>query len=382
MNINELTIKYFNLIYPSIDINSPEFKADAYSVFSKYMKVDRCNYSFVVKHCLNFLREAQGLGDVGLETKYIYKFLFQTICEVLEYIEGNISDYMRESVNLCNTAREIVDSSIRLNTDCRFYEVILLHGINICEDTSRVLDKTYREEMRTFDECVFKYLKLIRLLGINEERDNVINKMICDRYSYVYEKAILDLDTFYFCLTSNDIWLNAYIVKFKMNEYKHYFNVVERIVKENNPDIINKCNAVCKYLYENIDSKLIKRVIYHSIFYENLLLEYCYKNEYYDAIDKVVFEGYDYYLEISTLFIIRKYDYERYLNEIDSLKYICLSRIIKETSYKYSYLRDMYGEEFCDEINELASKSIKTIDLNDSSDPRCRKDRITPDWAK
>ena len=94
--------------------------------------------------------------------------------------------------------------------------------------------------------------------------------------------------------------------------------------------------------------------------------------------------GYDYYLEIGTLYLINKYDTDRYIKEINKLKMICLRRntyTIRTSHNHPNDIKHIYGHEFYDDFLSLSENAKKNIDPADSSDPRNREKRIIPDWV-
>ena len=143
--------------------------------------------------------------------------------------------------------------------------------------------------------------------------------------------------------------------------------------------------VIGKYLCENIDELEVKRILYHSIFYESLALEYAYKSHRKDIAEKIVYNGYDHYLELGTLYILRHYDRAFYHSIINDLKRICLSRGIDQTVENcyigHRYIRNMYGDIFCDEFVKLAKKALENLKCAEKDDPRLHDKRKTPNWA-
>ena len=78
----------------------------------------------------------------------------------------------------------------------------------------------------------------------------------------------------------------------------------------------------------------------------------------------------DHYLEISTLYIIRKYDPREYYKRINNLKFICLERHL-DCANMFS---PVFEEEFIDELVSLCRDILKKAKEIDKNDPRHHKD--------
>ncbi len=203
---------------------------------------------------------------------------------------------------------------------------------------------------------------------------------LVDRFYY----AITDMRLFAFCIEKGGTILNKYLDFVRGKEHKHWYNIYQELAKTNHKRIKKDMQVIGRYLCEHIDELEVKRILYHSIFYESLALEYAYKNHRKDIAEKIVYNGYDHYLELSTLYILRQYDRVLYHNMINDLKRICLIRAIVQFEYFY-FRRDLcntYGSIFCDEFVKLAIEAIEKLKYAEKDDPRLSEKRKTPNWAE
>ena len=79
-------------------------------------------------------------------------------------------------------------------------------------------------------------------------------------------------------------------------EAMHCYNVYRELTAQNRPRVVEKIDTVGEYLCNTVDEISTKRILYHSIFYESAALEYAYKNGSFDIAEKIISNGYDYYL--------------------------------------------------------------------------------------
>ena len=139
--------------------------------------------------------------------------------------------------------------------------------------------------------------------------------------------------------------------------------------------------TVGKYLIDTIDTIDTRRLIYKNDLFECLALDYAFRNGVEEKAKTVISIGYDRYLSIEEMFIIRKYSKKLFLEEMDKLKVICLHHLtIDRKSYMDRYYRDLYGNVFCDELTNISRICISKIDPNNRSDPRNRIKTAVPEW--
>lgn len=195
-----------------------------------------------------------------------------------------------------------------------------------------------------------------------------------------------ELYFFAFCIMGGKVTLGKYLSYIRGNERLHYYNVYRELAEQNDARVMEKLNTVGEYLCKTVDDLQTKRILYHSIFYESIALEYAYKNEMADVAEKIVRNGYDHYLELDTLHIIYRYERAKFYTEIGRLKRICLERAVALTGedhfYEHRYIRNLYGDDFCDELVECAERALAALENVAEDDARLRKDRNTPAWAK
>ena len=267
-------------------------------------------------------------------------------------------------------ALEMVDKSthnlwvIQLKAD-RGKEAELLYNRNAYAKAELIF---YRKLAKVFDACDLE----------SEEESGKIVHRFC--------KPLSELYFFAFCIDGGDETLEKYLSSVRGKEGMHCYNVYREIIKQNTQQAVEKINTVGEYLCQTVDSLATKRILYHSIFYESAALEYAYKNGLYDAADKILGCGYDHYRELDTLHLVFRYEKDRFNREEKDLKKLCLERGIALTGenyfYEHRYIRNLYGDDFCDEFVGAAEHALADLKNAAPDDPRLRNNRSTPDWAK
>lgn len=88
----------------------------------------------------------------------------------------------------------------------------------------------------------------------------------------------------------------------------------------------------------------------------------------FECAKKIIENGYDRYLELSTLYIIRTHDRNEFYRRVEELKFICLERhrilIRKRNIYEIT------GRLFVTETDELFKKILSSKNIVESNDPR------------
>jgi len=124
---------------------------------------------------------------------------------------------------------------------------------------------------------------------------------------------------------------------------------------------------LCDYLYyENT-----KKLLYFSNLFEETALMYAYQCGMYDKAESIIHNGYDHYLELATLYIIRIHDRESYYKYMNDLKYLCLKRIL---DVLYSF-KEYTGIVFTSETKLLCKNILKKRNPDNLSDPKNKKER-------
>lgn len=340
----------------------------------------------------NGVRELIARG--ALETYEEFKAAYRYIeLERFDSAKRRFEKLLSENGELLARIRRVTDESCRLLLDRdTLYAIILaaetveksLHNLWVLakeRGDGEEADRLYDENAYAKAELSF-YRKIRCVFAVGGMTDAE------DEYKIVpgFYKPLSELYFFAFCINGGGATLDRYLSAAFGNERMHFYNVYGELVRHGVPRVAEKLDTVGEYLCNTVDELPTKRILYHSIFYESAALEYAYKNGRRDIAEKIVRNGYDCYLELDTLSIIYKYDREKFYREIGSLKKLCLERGIALTGenyfYEHRYIRNLYGDEFCDEFVKAAQIELKALESADEGSPRLRKDRNTPDWAK
>ena len=129
-----------------------------------------------------------------------------------------------------------------------------------------------------------------------------------------------------------------------------------------------------KYFYEHFQDERVQKLLYFSLLFEDIALEYAYQVMDYEVANRIIENGYDRYLELSTLYIIRKHDREEFYKRANELKFVCIiahRKLIRQ----YYNLNNITGSLFISEANELFKTIIKASKTTDPNDPRMHSKR-------
>lgn len=129
--------------------------------------------------------------------------------------------------------------------------------------------------------------------------------------------------------------------------------------------------AVGKWLCDYLSSENTKKLLYFSNLFEETALMYAYQYGMYDNAESIIHNGYDHYLELATLYIIRIHDRESYYKYMNDLKYLCLKRILDVLSS----LKEYTGIVFTSETKLLCKNILKKRNSDDLSDPKNKRER-------
>lgn len=243
------------------------------------------------------------------------------------------------------------------------------------------------KEKQQHHEKIEKYYKgqlsfYYHLAYLEDVKDNV--KQIIDVFYKevqlsLLEQALGDMYLLEFVLRNNR--LDEYLTYPLSNEYKHWFSAYKEMKDLAIDDINSASNSLAGMLLKYFDDERIQNIIYNSIFYECLLLEFAYQNNNNDKTHQVVELGYDRYLEIDTIYLLYKYDKERFNQVFDELKVICLERLLSkadENGKDHLIVEDLYEEQFLKATASKCEEALSKINRNDSQDIRNSDKRNTP----
>lgn len=410
----------FMKIHPNINIESKEFLSKSGLVFARdATKITHHTFYTVVSLCRDYLAETDHSGRPEIfsyNSNYekvvsgIYAGMIVTIQEAItfgakkihgdfvnayHYIGKNPTEAKIRFQIIWDENQDLMEMTSRFTF--KFVEKIpnkytLLAAIqtaDIAEKTAHNL-KVFAYESEEHEKHSFweeqeinlhADVLLYRMLEALLEGDAFPTEHEKKRLFHRFCPAITDMRLFAFCIEKGGKILEKYLDFVSGKEHKHWYNIYQELVLSNHKQVKKDMTVIGKYLCENTDELEIKRVLYHSIFYESLALEYAYKDHRKDIAEKIVYNGYDHYLELGTLYILRHYDRAFYHSVISDVKRICLIRGIKQTVGN-CYIRNMYGDTFCDEFVKLAKKSLENLKCAEKDDPRLYDKRKTPNWAE
>lgn len=135
--------------------------------------------------------------------------------------------------------------------------------------------------------------------------------------------------------------------------------------------------TIGKYLYAHFREERVQKLLYFSTLFEDITLEYAYLVMDYETVRKIIENGYDRYLELSTLYIIRKHDRREFYKRVNELKFICLKnhrKLIKQYEYYYM-LSAITGSLFISEADDLFKEVLDASKSTDASDPRMHSEK-------
>ena len=316
-----------------------------------------------------------------------------------EYIEKSQSiavksfrDIVETGRSMCSVAKLLTERSI--DEQIIVCAILALDPITKSAHNMLVMADRDNKEVAIWEKAKREFSQDYLFFGLLYEIFYPNNQTIIKQIDYYREREIYyylcestaAACVFALCIRHGKDKLSHYLSFIKGKEYNCWYNHYQELF--NLKDItINTCfDTIGKYLCESIDELASRRILYHSNYYECIALEWAFKAKNSEVVDKIIYNGYDNYLELGTLYIIRKYDRTRYYEEIKKLKVVCLSRnakIMKENYYiGHRYIRNIYGDVFCDEFIRLSKIAKKAIDRTDMSDVRNHAKRNIPDWAK
>ena len=237
----------------------------------------------------------------------------------------------------------------------------------------------FQKREQYYKAQLYFYYHLASFYDVKKQIREILDVYFKEINASFYETAYGDMFLLEFSL-SNGYFDKYYEYQKDIN--KHWYTAYRRM---NNLDILEVDrvrDSLAILLNERINEFKIQELLYHSIFYENLLLDYAYQHNELDTVNIIFNNGYDHYLEIDTLFLLYNYDKDRYLNSFNDLKVICLERLISkcdEDGRNYLIVKDIFPLEFLKDVAIKAKEALSHIDINDSKDYRNKVDRDTPE---
>ena len=151
-----------------------------------------------------------------------------------------------------------------------------------------------------------------------------------------------------------------------LSDPQAYFSIVlnDSMKKESEEQIL----TVGQYFYSHCHEERVQKFLYFNTVFEDIALEYAYSVMDYEIAEEIIENGYDRYLELSTLYILRKHDRKEFLRRINELKFICLK---KHKAYlNYHHMGQITGVLFHTEMDELIRTILSSKKKADVNDPR------------
>lgn len=407
----------FKAIHPSVDICGDEFKRDAKAAFfAKATEIDDGNFETVLGLCRDYIaltgHEPCGDGNVFAcmhvtlfnVLGYGARYLSDKFERAFELIQKDIPQAEKLFIAIVEIADGLTEISDRIveryvergeNDELFMCAAVILnvayksaHNLYVAAyEKRRAAAERWLQKRDAYNADVLFYRSLAFVMSACDKAKEILSgvaKELCvaDRAAI----ALADLRLFALCVTKGGDVLARYLKHVDGNEKKHWYNLYKERVDLNDDGFVLQTDIVGRYLCETVDELATKRILYHSIFFESIALETAYKHGARGTAHKIVANGYDRYLELDTLYILRKYDREKYRDVIKELKVVCMYRQIAQIKPDYytdhRHIRKLYGDEFCDETTELMKAALDGIDQADAGDPRNRSNRNTPKWAK
>jgi len=198
------------------------------------------------------------------------------------------------------------------------------------------------------------YYQLTNIFKVDNKVKEVIEAFYKEvNFEYV-DIAIAHLELVNYL--GNNGMIDSYFASKANEDYKHWFTAYKRIKKFDNIELHNDIDSCALFLFKNIEREDIKKLIIDSIFFECVLLEYCYLINDKEKAKDVIYLQYDHYLEIDSLNIIYTYDKAFFKEIVGDLKEICKERLISKCDEKgknHLIVEDVFEEEFFKDLLTL-----------------------------
>ena len=403
----------FMKIHPNVNIESKQFMSDGTSVFRRYVTaITLNNFRTIVSLCKNYLAETEHseFPDIfSYNSNYekvvsgIYIGMIVTIQEAIVFgVKKIYDDFINAYQYLSKNPTEAKIRFLKIwdeNQD--LMELIFQFAFKYIEKISNEyliyaaiqtadIAKTIAHNLKVFAYTAKKIEEetLWKIEETSQYADellygNMLNNPPKEKilYTRAIDPPIIHMRQFSFYVRNGGKKLNQYINSISITGRRpwHWYDVYVTLFLHNHNVINRDIDIIGQYLCENIDEIAIKRIVYHNVFYEAVALEAAYKRHRKDIVKKIIYSGYDHYLEADTLYLLRRYDKTFYYQIMDDLKRVCYIR----TGNNIKARRHIYGDVFCNEFNELAKKALEKLQHASTGDPRLNdKKRKDPDWAE
>ena len=418
-----LMLEYFSMLHPDVDVNNRNFCTNTFEYFKKHATpIADDNFRDILTVCNKYISTASLVDlpeifsyDSNAEAKEsgIFCGMMATIENVFLFgtskmyrdfkvayskirfdLKGAKADFARiekTSEDLLALADFMVKKAMTNDTvalACSLLIDLMLKAngniLRIIYDLKLKDEREVyeRKEILYYAELRF-YSNLFKLTLRSEKVDQAFYKTYrSDTLQMCKGEALGDIRMFSYAIEHGEEFQKKYISSLYGNEPKHYCVYYWEILNFDIPEVNEQMEVVAEYLCKTFDSLCTRRLLYYSNFYECLAMDHAYRRRLASVAENIVLNGYDRYLELSTLYLIRRYAPESFIKEIAKLKRICLHHLIKDIKKNYWMgCRTLYGDFFCNEVVEKATEALRSIDKTDILDPRNHAAKNIPKWA-
>ena len=409
----------FGIIHPRVDFESKAFYDDPVGEYNKKRsEITEKNFSLAFSLCRDFLNDTREciLPQVfSYDDRYkdvvtgIHCGIRSTVLNVMGFGIHKIMKEFDEALACARrgdikAAKERFEAFWQFVNDLSNVSLSALTGCMAVDPTVEMLDLAsvavdYAEKTAHNLRCACSELG-IHSCDWSEQESRLeaeqlflnMLKALCNGREFSYETDSLNTNVtipladallFAYCINRGGKLLESYL-KQSNKILKHWYNSYRAVSLAKYERAQQSFAVVGKYLCDSVDTLIGKRLMYHSNFYECVALDYAYGKGLKDVAQKIIDNGYDFYLELGTLYIMRRYDRSQYRKKFGELKRVCLRRRLYETKnggWLTSYITNLYGEAFCKEVAALAKAAYDSIDTQNADDYRLSEKRKTPDWA-
>lgn len=416
-----LMAEYFTMLHP--DIDDRNFRADPYEYIKEHAtRITDDNFCDMLGICNKYVASVSAVdhpeifsyesdesgprifGGMMLTVINVFFFGtdkiyrdFQVAYAKIKYdlkgaktmfaqIEKSGEDLIALTAFLAKKAAALMDERLALACSL-LIELMLKANHNLLMMSYELKSYEEREayekrEMLYYAELRF-YSDLFKLTQCNEKVNQAFARISkSDTLQMCKGEALGDVRMFSYALGRGEEFLNNYLSSLRGNEPKHPYVYYREMLNFDLPEGNEHMDVVGAYLCKTFASLSTKRLLYYSNFYECLALDHAYQHQLTALAENIIQNGYDRYLELSTLYLIRRYAPECFGKEIDKLKRICLHHRIEDIGKKdWMGCRKLYGDFFCNEVVEKAAEALRSIDKTDTLDPRNHAAKNIPKWA-
>jgi len=403
-------------IHPQIDFDGDDFTATPAAV------IDASNYSDILNCCKLYYREtlSSSVASVySVDDRSDVRLTYMSIL-MADALRGLISFATRSSVDKIRKGMECIGRMLDIEAR-KLFETTVSDALKIISVVRDASEKLLAIGMNDICSGVLGYLDIVRKAAHNlwvmalerrgqadEKEADEFSFRICSEYLYFDEfntvrngKAraespkeaelwsnrlcipTADLRVFAGCIRAGKIEVDKYL-GYCEGRFMHWYNAYTEMRKMREPSVLNDMVTIAEYIIANFNDIRVRRLVYNSNFYECLALDHAFGLSDKETSESIVRNGYDHFLEIETLYIIRKFSRRQYDAELLRLKVICLKHIdinAMKNRYMRDFYHELYGDIFCDELSKKVKEQMKNIDTSDMSDVRNRAKRLIPEWV-